>query len=378
MSEWFDLFIYASLIIAFWFVLPAWSARFTLATVADRNPQWLRDHPDVAARFSGGSRVRWLCYAWGFMSLAALFAFQTGRWPHQWSPEALGMARWETLKELNTLLLLPGLVAFVAAGVLFSRWLTSTVPLAERRRATLERRTLDDFAPRWAQVAVYAAIALNLAAWLALAVLGWHTTPNFWERFLLVLVMTPVFLFFLRLGVRRPPQALDRIFGPSFRRAEVRYGLAMNLVLAVVGAFRLYEERAETVAFDVGRVLHLGLVLCVIVAIWKLSQSARRKTGPDAAGPWSATSAAAVLLAAALLLPSSGRHLLNPAFPLLASMPAPPASRRQAQVDPAIFNWSVGRYQLAPAVAVSVTRQGHQVFSQVTGQLPFERAPRVD
>ena len=168
--------------------------------------------------------MRWVYYAWGLVSLAALFAFQTGRWPRQWSPEALGMAHWETLKELNTLLLLPGLVAFVGVGVLFSRWLTSTVPLVEHRRATLERRTLDDFAPRWMQIAVYGAIALNFAAWLARAAFGWHTTAMFWDRFLLVLVMTPIFLFLPQLSVRRPPQALDRILGIAFRRTEVRYG----------------------------------------------------------------------------------------------------------------------------------------------------------
>jgi len=32
MSEWFDLLIYASLIIAIWFVLPTWSGRFTLVS----------------------------------------------------------------------------------------------------------------------------------------------------------------------------------------------------------------------------------------------------------------------------------------------------------------------------------------------------------
>jgi len=283
MSEWFDLFVYASLIVAFWFVLPAWSARLTLATVGDRNQQWLRDHPEVAARLSGDSRVRWLYCTWGSVSLAVLFAFQTDRWPRQWSSEALGMARWETLKELNTLLFLPGLVAFVGAAVRFSRWVTSTVPLVPRRRATLERRTLDDFVPRRAQIALYAAIALNLAAWLALAALGWHTTPKFWEQFLLVLVMTPVFLFVPRLGVRRPPQALDRIFGPAFRRSEVRYALAMNLVLPVTGAFRLYEELADTVAFDLSRIMHLGLVLCVTVGILQLAQFARSQFGPGIA-----------------------------------------------------------------------------------------------
>ena len=308
MSEWVDLFIYATLIIGFWFVLPMGSARFTLAAVADRNPQWLREHPNVAAKLSG-SQVRWLYHVWGLLSLSALFAFQAGLWPGQWSPEALGMARWETLKELNTLLLLPGLVAFVGAGVMFSRWLNSTVPPPARRQATLEPRALDDFVPRWAQIAVYALVALNLAAWMTVAAGGWQTTPEFWSRFVLIVVLTPVFLFFPRLGVRRSPQALDRIFGAAFRRTEVRYGLAMNLVLPIVGAFRLYEELAGAVAFDVSRAMHLGLVLCVTAGILRLTQFGREHTGPDAGERWSATSAATVLLAATLLAEQLARRV---------------------------------------------------------------------
>ena len=308
MSEWVDLFIYATLIVAFWFVLPARRARFTLATVADRNPQWLRDHPDVAARLSG-SQGRWWYHAWGLVSLATLFAFQAGLWPRQWSPEALATARWDMLKDLNTLLLLPGLVVFIGAGVLFSRWLTATVPLAARRQATLAPRALDDFVPRWAWTTVYALIALNLAAWLTVAVGSWHTTPKFWGRFVLMLALTPVFLFFPRLGVRRSPQAVDRIFGPAFRRTEVRWGLAMNLVLPIAGAFRLYEELAGAVAFDFSRAMHLGLVLCVTASILRLTQFGREQTGPDAGKRWSATSAATVLLAATLLADQLARRV---------------------------------------------------------------------
>ncbi|HEY7192044.1 MAG TPA: hypothetical protein VH436_36100 [Vicinamibacterales bacterium] len=280
MSEWFDVFVYASLIIAFWFVLPAWSARYTLATVADRNPQWLGEHPEVARKLSGPNPMLWSSYAWGLVSLAALLAFQADVWPRQWSAEALNMARWETIKDLNTLLLLPGLVAFIGAGVLFRRWLTSMVPLREQRRATLERRTLGDFVPGWAPVAVYTLIALNLAAWHVVAALGWNTTPKFWSRFVLLLIMTPIFLVFPRLSVRRPPHALDRIFGPSFRRTEVRYGLAMNLVLPIVGALRLYEELTETVAFDSSRAMHLGVVLCVSAGILRFARFAKGHAGP--------------------------------------------------------------------------------------------------
>jgi hypothetical protein len=67
-----------------------------------------------------------------------------------------------------------------------------------------------------------------------------------------------------------------------------------------------------------------------------------------------------------------GRHLLNPAFPLLPNLPSAPMARRETRVDPAIFDRYAGRYQLAPAVVLSVTRRGNRFFSQFTGEPPFE------
>jgi hypothetical protein len=90
------------------------------------------------------------------LRLEALVAFQAGLRPRPWSPEALAMARWDLLKELNTILLVPGVAAGAGAAVLVRRWVASTVPRVERRQATLERRTLDDVVPNWAQVTVYA------------------------------------------------------------------------------------------------------------------------------------------------------------------------------------------------------------------------------
>jgi hypothetical protein len=255
-----------------------------LATLAERNPQWLREHPEVARRFSGPGRLGWLSYGWGTVSLATLVAFQTGLWPQRWSPVALAMARWETLKELNTLLLVPGVIAFAITGLLFTRWLTSAVPLVDRRHATLAPRTLDDFVPRWAQIAVYAVATLSLAAWLVVAASGWNTTSSFQGRLAFILLMTPLFLLCPRVSVRRRPQAVDRIFGPAYRRTEVRYGMAMSLVLAVVGALQLYEELAGPVAFDISRVMHLGLVLCVTAGILRLARFAKDPGGPRVSG----------------------------------------------------------------------------------------------
>ena len=67
-----------------------------------------------------------------------------------------------------------------------------------------------------------------------------------------------------------------------------------------------------------------------------------------------------------------GRHVLNAAFPLLQNVPSAPAPRRETRVDTGVFDRYVGRYQLAPAVILTVGRQGSRFFTQFTGEPPFE------
>ena len=43
--------------------------------------------------------------------------------------------------------------------------------------------------------------------------------------------------------------------------------------------------------------------------------------------------------------------------------------------DPAIYERYVGRYELAPAFVLTITRDGDQIFAQATGQPRFEIFP---
>ena len=65
-----------------------------------------------------------------------------------------------------------------------------------------------------------------------------------------------------------------------------------------------------------------------------------------------------------------GRHLLVPALPLLQS--TPPAARPETKIEPAVFDRYVGRYQLAPAAILTITRTEGQFFVQLTGQPKLE------
>lgn len=69
-----------------------------------------------------------------------------------------------------------------------------------------------------------------------------------------------------------------------------------------------------------------------------------------------------------------GRHLLEPSSPLLTAFPsqAPVTPRVETKVEPAIFDRYVGRYQLAPAIFITVSRDGARFLAQLTGQPAFE------
>jgi serine-type D-Ala-D-Ala carboxypeptidase/endopeptidase len=70
-----------------------------------------------------------------------------------------------------------------------------------------------------------------------------------------------------------------------------------------------------------------------------------------------------------------GRHLLVPAAPLSTQFPektAARSARTEVRVDPTVFDRFVGRYQLAPAAIIAITREGPRFFAQLTGQPRFE------
>ena len=70
-----------------------------------------------------------------------------------------------------------------------------------------------------------------------------------------------------------------------------------------------------------------------------------------------------------------GRHLLDPKSPLLAATSpalAQPKARTEISLSPATFDRYVGRYQFAPAIFLTVTRDGNRFMSQLTGQAAYE------
>ncbi len=55
-----------------------------------------------------------------------------------------------------------------------------------------------------------------------------------------------------------------------------------------------------------------------------------------------------------------------------------PAPRTVAKVDPSIYDQYVGKYEIAPAFVMTVTRESNSLFTQATGQQKFEVFPESE
>lgn len=71
-----------------------------------------------------------------------------------------------------------------------------------------------------------------------------------------------------------------------------------------------------------------------------------------------------------------GLHLLDAKRPLIKAQPA--KERKEAAVDPKLFDGYLGRYQLAPNFILTVTREGAHLFAQATGQGKAEIFPESE
>ena len=69
-----------------------------------------------------------------------------------------------------------------------------------------------------------------------------------------------------------------------------------------------------------------------------------------------------------------GLHLLNPRFELAELKPP----RRAIEVAPEILATYVGEYELAPSVIFTITREGNQLYAQLTGQQRYPIFPETE
>jgi hypothetical protein len=268
MTDWIDFAVYATFMFALYFVQPTAQQRLIVPFLADRNGEWVEAHPDEAHRIASTRWRLWLSYGLGTIVLGLLATFQIGLWGPQPGP---GTPKWAVLWELA----MAGLVVAMVIGGAIGLWshfaLKRHIPVAPRRQARLERRSLDTAVPRWLQLCTYALVIANLAAWTVAGILGTHSSPVFWTRVIILFGLSIFFHLATRATVARRTNVMDRIFGPGHRTWEMRIIFSTQILPPVIGALRLYEEVTATQLLDLSRAMQIALA--VFISWWLLSLS---------------------------------------------------------------------------------------------------------
>jgi len=268
MTDWIDFAAYAAFLIALYFVQPGMQRRMFVPMLLDRNAEWVAAHPEIARRLASRRWPLWLSYGLGAASLAVLAGAQFGLSDPPMMRNGVALPKWMWLWRLAMDAMLVAILVGTPIGIASHLTLKRLVPVATRRQATLERRSLDTSVPRWMQLVTYALVLIHLAAWIVAGVLGAHSSPIFWVRVAMMFLLSGFFFIATRAIVARRGNAMDRIFGPSYRPWEVRMTFSTQVLPPIVGAIRLSEEVTGTQLFDMSRAIQL--LLAAFIAYWML------------------------------------------------------------------------------------------------------------
>ena len=271
MTDWIDFTVYVLLLACIWIIYPATSRRLAIPMAADRNPEWVAANPELVRRMVQAPWPLRLSYALGAASIAVLASVQVGLWTPPTMHDGSVLPRWIFLWDLSMASLFASIVIGGSIGIVRLIRLRRRMPVAPRRHASLARRSLDDFVPRWIQFTTYALVVANLIAWVVVALLGLHSSPVFWPRVVIVFALSGLFFLGTVGTIVRRPNAMDRIFGPGNRRGEVRYTFSMQLLPPIIGAVRLYEEVTNTIVFDINRTMQLCIALFTIYGLLRIA-----------------------------------------------------------------------------------------------------------
>jgi len=306
--EWIDFSLYAALIATFWFVFALRTPQFVLGMIAGRNLDWLTSNKDRAGallrgRWLAGSRYfLWFCYAWGTLGLFALSAVQVDAVPQSILRFVHGGPKWEVLKDVNSAMFISGLLCYFACLGVALRRIRDEVPLAQRRHASLQPRSVGHFIPRWVRAGTYTVVAVHLAAWMVVGTLGLYPVPGFWVRFMAPIGYSAIFIVIARAMVMWRP---SRLSNAAERRWGVRFAFAALVYVQVRFAIQLYGEIAGA-PLGMDRLLHLGVVLCVLLMMLGSAPFSRGRQTDGAPSAGKSSLAALGILIVALLAPPSG------------------------------------------------------------------------
>lgn len=236
MSEWIDFFIYAASCIVLWIMLPLATREIAVPIMITRNADWVAANPQLVQRIAGSRWFTNTSVVWGLICIAVLLLVTAGQTPPliRKQPQL-----WQQLNNVHNLLFLMGFVAFGIMGFIGHLRLKRIVPPGERRTATLQPRSAADSVPFPVRIATDIVTLALIVTWLVLGVKGVASSPRHWSGFAFMLVFALLIAVLAHAAAARPPNYMDRLYGPAYRHREVRILYGVRLGIVIFGAIVL-------------------------------------------------------------------------------------------------------------------------------------------
>ena len=149
---------------------------------------------------------------------------------------------------------------------------------------------------------------------------------------------------------------------------EANLGLRESRLAAAVRATHESRRPFEPPSMDIG----LG---------WLIHTEHGREIHWHGGGPGGSRAVAGCDRVGVVVLSNAARDVVDLGFHLLDrrfAMTEAPQPRTEIDLDPAVYDQYVGRYQLVQGVNITVTRDGDRLFAQLTGQQRIEVFPEAE
>jgi hypothetical protein len=279
MSEWIDFSVFVLFNVVMLFMMPRLGMQLTKLTIAERNPEWAAEHTTVLPQIAGSLLLRAACYFCGALGIAASLAFMLYGDQVTW----LSTKPWQTLSAINAIPALAGGVFLVMQSIVATRRIERHVPLAERRQATLQRRSMENFVPAWIRMAIP---ALQIAIFGGVAVAGLlaDAPASHWTG-LGVGVFASVMVGIVTVStVEQRANSLDRLYGAAFRRFSVHTLVGFQFLILFWAAMGLYQYVTGSTAIDAKRIGFLSIILFPLLATLASLARFRKPPSDDGSG----------------------------------------------------------------------------------------------
>lgn len=217
---------FSEIILLYWFYFPVVVGQFYEGYIA-KNRRWVADNPAFQERFPSPRYSIWFSYlvgsAWIALLVRVYFFERAWLLKSIFFPEALVVYP----------AVLFGVLSFLYACVEHFR-LHRCIPLADQRRASLDRRELRDFLnPSWVYLGYLLLVGVVVANVIAVSRGIVDARPT-GPRMITLVLCAVILAWTVKSSLRRKAGYVDNLFGNSYRKFEVILVVA-GLYLIVLG-----------------------------------------------------------------------------------------------------------------------------------------------